>query len=219
MRLFLMLTKQSEASQHQVSVQMGTGESQGQFPLSGTPVLMFWFDLFWASFLLTSCLMGLLCLVMVWCVGWAMSGKAKRKTGQKTWAAWGTWGGEGRVDPQVWGWEILASPQRPANGWEDLWKRFYSKDRAKLFPEVHNLWTRASGHKLQQKEFLAVYLLKKKKKNWVFWNTETGAQRGVVLHPCGFQDLTTKDLQQPDLALKLTLQAVALGDLQRSLPT
>lgn len=41
----------------------------------------------------------------------------------------------------------------------------------------------------------------------------------MALHPWGFQDLTTKVLQQPDLALKLALQAVVLGDLHRSLPT
>lgn len=41
------------------------------------------------------------------------------------------------------------------------WKRYYSKERAKLFPEVPSQWTRASGHKLQQKEFLAVYVKKK----------------------------------------------------------
>lgn len=184
MRLFLMLTKQSEASEPHLSVPMGGRGATGTISLIWTSVLMFWLDLLRASFLLPSCLMGLLRPVMLWCVGWAIPGKAKGKTGQETWAGWGTWGGESTVDPQVWGWGILVSPQWPAKAWEDLWKRYYSKEWAKLFPEVPSQWTRASGHKLQQKEFLAVYV--KKKLMWVFWSTETGAQRGVALYPWGF---------------------------------
>lgn len=155
MRLFLMLTKQSEASEPHLSVPMAGRGATGTISLIWTPVLMFWLDLLRASFLLPSWLMGLLRPVMLWCVGWAIPGKAKGKTGQER--------GQRTVDPQVGGWGILASPQWPGKAWEDLWKRYYSKERAKLFPEVPSQWTRASGHKLQQKEFLAVYV---KNKNW-----------------------------------------------------
>lgn len=195
----------------------GDRGATGTISLIWTLVLMFWLDLFRASFLLTSCLMGLLRLVVLWCVGWAISGKTKGKTGQKTWAGWGTGGGKSRVNPHMWAWEILASPQQPANEWEDLWKGYYSKDTAKLFPEVHksmgkSQWAQAAAKRISG----CIY-----KKNWCeFFEVLEQGPREVWLCILGaFKILTTKDLQQPDLALKLILQAVALGDLQRSLPT
>lgn len=175
----------------------GQGSHGDNFPYLDTCVDVF-LDLFHESFLLTSCLMGLLSLVMPWCVGWAISGKAKGKTGQKTRAGWGTWGGGSRVDPHVWGWEILDSPQWPANEWEDLWKETSQQRQSQTLPRGaqsmdKSQWAQAAAKRISG----CIYIKKiKKKLMWVFWSTETGPQRGVALHPWGFQELTTKDLQQ-----------------------
>lgn len=131
------------------------------FPRLDTWVDCFVSDLSHASFLLIFYVMHLLSLVMLGCVGWVNSGKEKGKTGQKASTGWGTWGGESRADPHMQGCGIPASPQWLANEWMDLWKRDYRKDRGKLFSEVHYKWTRATGYKLQQKDFW-LYIRKKK---------------------------------------------------------
>lgn len=74
--------------------------------------------------------------------------KKKGKTVQKMWTGWGMWGWKGRVDPDVWGWEIVACPQWLASEWMDLCKKCYRKGRAKLFSEAHSRRTRVSEYSL-----------------------------------------------------------------------